>query len=127
MNRKYDIKLTNEERRHLENLISSGTTSARTLTRAHILLKSDLSPQGPNWKYEQICAAYHVTQVTVMKVRKSFVENGLQATLSRKKPDREYERALDEEAEAYLIALACSEPPQGKLVGVFGCCGIGSF
>jgi hypothetical protein len=51
------------------------------------LLKSDQSTQGANWKYEQICVAYNVTQVTVMKVRKSYVENGLQATLDRKKPD----------------------------------------
>lgn len=114
MNRKYNVELTNAERQHLEKLISSGTASARTLTRAYILLHSDLSPQGTNWKYEQICAAYHVTQMTVMKVRKSFVVNGLQATLGRKKPDREYERALDGEAEAHLIALACSEPPTGQ-------------
>jgi hypothetical protein len=114
MNRKYKIELTDEERQHLENLTSSGMISARKLTRAHVLLKSDQSSQGANWKYEQICAAYNVTQVTVMKVRKSYVENGLQATLDRKKPDREYVHALEGEAEAHLIALACSEPPKGQ-------------
>jgi hypothetical protein len=49
-------------------------------------------------------------------VRKSFVERGLQATLSRKKPEREYPHALDGEAEAHLIALACSAPPEGRRV-----------
>jgi hypothetical protein len=49
-----------------------------------------------------------------MNVRKSFVEKGLQAALYRKKPEREYRRALDSEAEAYLIALACSAPPEGR-------------
>ena len=47
-------------------------------------------------------------------MRKSFVEHGLEAALQRKKPDREYEHALDGEAEAHLIALACSKPPEGR-------------
>jgi hypothetical protein len=114
MNQKYVIELTNEERQHLEKLTSSGKTSVRKVTRAHILLKSDSSVAGPKWKYEQICEAFNVTPVTVMNVRKSYVEKGLQATLERKKPEREYLRALDGEAEAYLVALACSAPPEGR-------------
>jgi hypothetical protein len=114
MNKKYIVELTDEERQHLEKLTSSGIAPARRLMRAHILLKSDSSVAGPKWKYEQICAAYDVTPVTVMNVRKSFVEKGLQATLGRKKPEREYPRALDGEAEAHLIALACSAPPEGR-------------
>ena len=116
MNQKYIIELTDEERQHLEKLTSSGIAPARTVNRAHILLKSDSSPAGPKWKYEQICAAFNVTPVTVLNVRKSFVEKGLQATLSRKKPEREYAHALDGEAEAHLIALACSAPPEGRRV-----------
>jgi hypothetical protein len=80
------------------------------------LLKSDSSLAGPKWKYEQICAAFNVTPVTVLNVRKSFVEKGLQATLARKKPEREYTHALDGEAEAHLIALACSAPLEGRRV-----------
>jgi hypothetical protein len=114
MNQKYIIELTNEERLHLEKLTSSGIAPARRVTRAHILLKSDSSPAGPKWTYEQICAAYNITPLTVLNVRKSFVENGLQATLDRKKPDREYLHTLDGEAEAHLIALACSAPPEGR-------------
>jgi Homeodomain-like domain len=116
MNRKYIIELTEEERQHLEKLTSSGIAPARTVTRAHILLKSDSSAADSKWKYEQICAAFNVTPVTVMNVRKSFVENGLQATLYRKKPERDYPHALDGEAEAHLIALACSAPPEGRRV-----------
>lgn len=116
MNQKYIIELSNEERQHLEKLTSSGVAPARTVTRAYILLKSDGSSDGPNWKYEQICAAFNVTPVTVLNVRKSFVEKGLQATLSRKKPEREYQHALDGEAEAHLIALACGAPPKGRKV-----------
>ena len=116
MNQKYVVELTAEERQHLEKLTSSGTAPARKLTRAHILLKSDSSPDGPKWKYAQICAAYNITALTVMTVRKSFAEKGLEATLARKKPDREYQHALDGEAEAHLIALACSSPPEGRKV-----------
>jgi hypothetical protein len=114
MNQKYYIELTDKERQYLDKLTSSGIAPARSVTRAHILLKSDSSGVGPKWKYEQICTAFNVTPVTVMNVRKSFIEKGLDATLSRKKPDREYQHALDGEAEAYLIALACSAPPEGR-------------
>jgi hypothetical protein len=112
MHRKYAIELTEEERQHLEKLTSSGTLPARTLTRAHILLKSDT--KGAQWGYAQICEAFHVSSMTVRNVRKSFAENGLQATLYRRKPRREYARCLDGAAEAHLIALACSEPPPGR-------------
>jgi hypothetical protein len=116
MNQKYIIELTDEERRHLDKLTSSGIAPVRTVKRAHILLKSDCSAAGSKWTYEQICAAYNVTPVTVLNVRKSFIENGLQATLHRKKPEREYQHSLDGEAEAHLIALACSSPPEGRKV-----------
>jgi hypothetical protein len=114
MNRKYTIELSDEERQHLEKIISSGIAPARMVMRAHILLKSDIKSMNSPMKYEQICAAFNVTPVTVLNVRKSFVEKGLQATLSRKKPEREYLHALDGEEEAHLIALACSEPPEGR-------------
>lgn len=114
MNRKYTIELTDEERQHLEKITSSGIAPARMVMRAHILLVSDSKAAGSPMKYEQICAAFNVTPVTVLNVRKNFVEKGLQATLSRKKPEREYPHALDGDEEAHLIALACSEPPDGR-------------
>lgn len=114
MNRKYTIELTNEERQHLEKITSSGIAPARMVMRAHILLVSDSKAAGSPMKYEQICAAFNVTPVTVLNVRKDFVEKGLQATLSRKKPEREYPHALDGDEEAHLIALACSEPPDDR-------------
>lgn len=111
MNTKYRIELTEEQRQHLEKITSSGIYSARTIKHAQILLKSD---KKEHWRYEQICQAYDVTAVTIAKVRKTFVLHGLEAALQRKKPDRDYEHALDGEAEAHLIALACSEPPAGR-------------
>jgi hypothetical protein len=111
MNTKYIVVLSEEQRQHLEKITSSGKGSARQMKRAQILLKSDLRA---NWSYEQIKEAFDVSAVTIAAVRRAFVEEGLEATLQRKKPDREYEHILDGEGEAYLIALACSEPPTGR-------------
>lgn len=111
MNTKYLVKLSDEQRQHLEKLTSSGTVPARQMKRALILLKSDLQA---NWSYEQIAEAFDVSAVTIAKVRKTFMEQGLEVALQRKKPDREYEHVLDGEDEAHLIALACSQPPTGR-------------
>jgi hypothetical protein len=111
MNTKYLVVLSEEQRQHLEKITSSGRASARQMKRAQILLKSDMQA---NWPYERIMEAFDVSAVTIAKVRKTFVEQGLEVALQRKKPDREYEHALDGEGEAHLIALACSEPPAGR-------------
>lgn len=111
MNTKYLVVLNEEQRQHLEKITSSGKVSARQMKRAQILLKSDVQV---NWSYERIMEAFDVSAVTIAKVRKTFVEQGLEVALQRKKPDREYEHALDGEGEAHLIALACSEPPAGR-------------
>ena len=113
MNRKYDVMLTTEQRQHLERLVSSGLAPARALTRARILVKSDGSPGAPRWSYDQICTALDVSPVTIAPTRRVFVQQGLEAALYRKKPEREYEHCLDGEAEAHLIALACSQAPEG--------------
>ena len=113
MKPKYVVKLSETERSQLKELISSGEASAREIRRAYILLKSDCSPGGPNWKYQAICEAYEVTSLTVYNVRKNYTEGGLNRAILRKKPDRIYERRLDGEGEAHLIALACGEPPDG--------------
>ena len=111
MNTKYIVVLSEEQRQHLEKLTSSGNVPARRIKRAQILLKSDVEV---NWSYERMMEAFDVSAVTIAKIRKTFVEHGLEATLQRKKADREYEHALDGEGEAHLIALACSEPPAGR-------------
>ena len=113
MNQKYLINLTTEERQQLEQLLSAGDASTRTLKHAFILLKSDCSETGPNWAYTKICEAYDVAPLTVFNVRKRFVEQGLEAALNRKRPNRDYEHCLDGEAEAHLIAMVCGEPPEG--------------
>ena len=113
MKQKYIVKLSETERSELKELISCGEASARQIRRAYILLKSDSSSGGPNWKYQAICDAYEVSSLTVYNVRKNYIEGGLKRAILRKKPERVYERRLDGEGEAHLIALACSEPPDG--------------
>lgn len=114
MKKKYPVTLTAAEREQLKSLIAAGTAPARKLTHARILLKADQSPQGAGWVDEQVAEATEVSQPTVARVRKRYFEEGLEAALDRRPPNREYHRKLDGEQEARLIALACSEPPEGQ-------------
>ena len=114
MKKKYPVILTEAQREHLKSLIAAGTAPARKLTHARILLKADQSPEGPGWVDEQVADAVEVSQPTVARVRKQYFEEGLEAALNRRPPNREYHRKLDGKQEARLVALACSEPPQGQ-------------
>ncbi len=113
MMKKYIVTLTDEERRSLRMLISSGKGSARKLAHARILLKADSSKGAPGWSDAAISEGLEVGTATVERVRKRFVEEGVGAALGRRKPRRDYERKLDGDGEAHLIALACSESPEG--------------
>jgi transposase len=114
MKKKYPVFLTQTERDNLKSLIAAGTAPARKLTHARILLKADQSPEGPAWVDEEVAEAVETSQPTVCRVRKQYFEEGLEAALNRRPPNREYHRKLDGEQEARLIALACSEPPEGQ-------------
>src|SRR5919199_1495779 len=114
MKKKYPVILTEAEREQLKNLIAAGTAPARKLTHARILLKADQSSEGPGWVDEQVADAVETSQPTVARVRKQYVQEGLQAALNRRPPNREYQRKLAGEQEARLLALACSEPPEGQ-------------
>lgn len=109
----FRVTLTEEQRAELRGLIGSGTAPARMLTRARILLKANHGEGGSGWSDAVIARALELNPSTVLRVRKQFVLDGLTATLHRKRPDRIYERALDGEQEAHLIAIACSDTPAG--------------
>jgi len=113
--KKYRVTLTDEERQGLHELVSAGKAAAKRLAHARILLKADAAPSGPAWTDDRIAEALEVSTDTVGRVRQRFVEQGLEAALARKKQDRpSREPALDGAAEARLIALACSAPPDGR-------------
>ena len=114
MKKKYPVILSDTERDDLKRLIATGTAPARKLTHARILLKADESAEGAGWVDEKVADAVEVSQPTVSRVRKQYFEEGLQAALNRRPPKREYHRKLDgEQEEARLLALACSQPPEG--------------
>ncbi len=113
MKKKYPVVLTETERDELKRLIVVGTAPARKLTHARVLLKADQCPEGPGWADERIAEAVEVSQPTISRIRKQYVEEGLKAALNRRAPRREYHRKLDGEQEARLIALACGTPPEG--------------
>lgn len=106
--KRYQVELTQAERQQLEKMISSGIAPARKLTRARILLKVD-----EGLSKAEISQALDVTNNTVTNVCRSFQTLRLEA-IERKKPARAYEHSLDGEAEAHLIAIACSAPPEGR-------------
>jgi len=109
----YRVFLDDEQRAYLRTVVGSGTAPARMGTRARVLLKADHGEGGPGWSDAAIAGALDVHPSTVQRVRRQFVVEGLAATLARKRPDRVYARALDGRQEAHLVALACSQPPDG--------------
>ena len=113
--KKYRVTLTDEERQGLHDLIAAGKAAAQKLAHARILLKADAAEGGPAWPDGRIADALEVSTDTVERVRQRFVELGLDAALDRKQRERPpREIKLDGRAEARLIALACSAPPEGR-------------
>jgi hypothetical protein len=112
--KKYVVELSSDERAHLEGLISKGKSSAKAILKARILLKADQGPLGPSWTDDRIVEALDTNPSMVTRVRRQLVEEGLEAVLSRKKrATPPITPIFDGEAQARLIALACSEPPAG--------------
>ena len=114
-NKKYIVRLDQEERESLGRLVRVGKAAARKISRARILLKSDAGEGGPGWTDQRIADALDVSFRTVENVRRCCVEEGLElAVQGRPAPDRPWQRKLDGVGEAKLIALSCSEPPSGR-------------
>jgi hypothetical protein len=116
MKKKYPVILSQTERDDLKRLMAAGSAPARKLTHdARILLKADQSPEGPGWVDDMVAEAVEVSQPTLSRVRKRYFEEGLEAALNRRAPNREYHRKLDGKQEARrLVALACGEPPEDQ-------------
>jgi len=115
MPKKYHVTLTTEERAELDAMTRHGRAAARKLTHARILLRCDEGTGGPARPDEDVAEALGVGHATVARVRQRFVEQGLEAALVPAPPSaRVYARKLDGDAEARLVALACSAPPAGR-------------
>lgn len=111
---KYIVRLTREERATLELLVGDRRAAAEKRLRARMLLKADVGVGGPGWTDEKIVEAFEVGLSTVHRLRQRLVEDGLEAALVRKPRSRHRLPKLDGEKEARLVALACSNPPEGR-------------
>jgi hypothetical protein len=113
-NAKYVVRLTTEQRQRLEQLTRTGSAPARQLFHARVLLLADADhPQGrrPDWQIVDVLGA---CDKTVSRIRRRFVEQGEAPALQRKSREQPPRPAkLDGRAEAHLVALCCSDPPDG--------------
>ena len=112
MEKKYIVRLTDEERDILRSVVKQLKGSSQKVRRAQILLKADAD--GPAWTDRQIAEAFSCRTKTVENVRQKFVTEGFEASLNRKEPDTpRRQKRLDGEQEAKVIALRLGEPPKG--------------
>lgn len=109
---KYYVHLTPDQQHHLHQLIRAGTSPARTITHARILLKADKN--GASLKDKEIATILEISPATVGRVRQHFSEEGIERALHHLHPQRLKPPRLDPNATAHLIALACSPTPNGR-------------
>ena len=110
----HHVRLNRSQRDHLKSLITSGTSPARKLTRARVLLKADPGEFGPAYTDKQIQEALEVSLRTIERTRKTFAFEGLNAALNPKeRRGAGMPKKFDGQNEAHLIALVCSAPPEG--------------
>lgn len=112
---KYSVKLNQEQRKLLDDLVKKGEAPARKIMHAQILLKSDTGQWGPRWRDTQIQAAFGLGETVIKRVRKRYVDNGLEDALQRRKqPTRPEKQKIDGKQEAQVIAVLCTEHPEGQ-------------
>jgi hypothetical protein len=113
-NIKYRVTLTGEEREALKKLIQKGHTAGYRIRHAQILLALDEIPANESRTDRTIAAAYRSNMRSIGNLRKRFVEEGFDAAVERKRRLYPPVIKIDGEAEAKIVTLACSEPPEGR-------------
>jgi transposase len=109
----YKVTLTKEERDQLTEMTRTGTHAARKIIHALILLNVDRGSHNESQINEDICKVLKIGMRTIDRVKKRFVEEGFNAALKMAPTSRIYDKLVDGDMEAHLIALACGEPPKG--------------
>jgi transposase len=113
MNR-YTLTLTEDEREALCDLTSKGKHNSQQILNALILLNCDKSEFNVNHSTnEEISRILNISMRKIDRVKRRFVEEGLEVALHGEKSDRIYAKKVDGDIEAHLVALSCSEPPEG--------------
>ena len=110
---RYTIKLTKTEVKELEDIINKGSHTSQTFRVAYILLNCDEGEYSKKATNEQMSKVLRVGMRTIDRVKKRFIEEGLERVLERRPSQRIYERKADGDFEAKLVTLCCSEPPKG--------------
>lgn len=112
--KKYTVTLTKEEREELYAITSKGKHESQKVINALILLDVDEGDHQTNRvKNEDIARVLNISMRKIDRLKKRFVEEGFELAIGKRKPDREYISKADGDLEAHLIALSCSEPPEG--------------
>lgn len=114
MRKKYIVELTSEERATLKGIMGADRIASHKRKHAQILLKADQGLQGPGWSDIKIADAFDCHRTTMEKLRKRLVEQGLGKTIDHGNRGAFRKKIFDGEAEAYLIATACSAAPEGR-------------
>ena len=113
MAKKYYVTLKEEEREQLKSMIRKGKVAGYRIKHAQILLKLDEIPENEGWSQEKIGEAYGAAIMTVSGVAKRYVLEGMEAALGRKEQENRH-RKIDGDVEAQIVAIACSEAPEGR-------------
>ncbi len=112
--KKYMVTLTKDEREVLGNLVSKGKHRSQKILNALILLDCDAGGFQTNRSTnEEIARVLNISMKKIDRVKKRFVEEGFDFALDKRKADRVYTKKADGDFEAHLIALSCSNPPEG--------------
>ena len=110
---RYKVTLTPEERIELESIMKKGRHTSMEFRNACILLNSDESPSGNKFSNEEIAGLLHINVKTVERLKQDFVEQGFESCLGRKPYPEVVPLKIDGDFEAHLVALSCSEAPEG--------------
>lgn len=110
---RYTIQLTKSEVEELMTIINKGSHTSQTFRTAYVLLNCDEGKYSEKVTNEQISKVLKIGMRTIDRIKKKFVEEGLEPSLERRLSSRQYERKVDGEVEAKLVSLCCSDPPKG--------------
>ena len=112
--KKYTVTLTQEERNNLKKIVSKGKHKSQKVINALILLGCDEGKfQEKRSTNEEISRVLKIGMRKIDRIKKRFIEEGLEITLNGKKGSRIYAKKADGDFEAHLVALSCSDPPKG--------------
>lgn len=112
--KKYHVTLTDEERNELEDITKKGKRNARTIRTAYVLLNTDANNQDRLKKDKEIADILNLSVRSIENIRKKFVLDGYEIALNGKPSSQIYEKKVDGDLEAHLIALSCSKAPTGR-------------